>query len=131
MNIYVGHSREHNFKEELYKPLRESNLNTEYSIILPHENTDEPFNSKEYFRKSCDLVLAEVSHKSSGLGVELGWADMLDVPIICIHKQGTKPPNSLKVLTNRYIIYSTEKDLIEKLNSALITINSLVEKKQL
>ena len=119
MNIYIGHSRNMDFKNGLYKTIRESKLNEEHNIILPHENSDEPYNSKEFLSTTCDLVIADVSDISLGLGVELGWADSLNVPIICMYKRGSKVSNSLKVLTEHFVVYETEEDMITQLTNLL------------
>ena len=85
MKIYVGHSRNFDFKKELYEPLRK--LPCEF--IFPHEKSDKQFNSKDVL-KSCNLMIAEVSFPSIGLGIEIGWADSYGVPIIFVHKNGVK-----------------------------------------
>ena len=110
--IYVTHSRDFNYKQELYAPLRSSNLNTKYEIKLPHE-TDEFFNSKEIIKNS-HFIIAEVSFPSTGQGIELGWASNSNVPIICLHKKGTKPSSSLQAVTDIIISYSDPEDMIKK-----------------
>lgn len=84
IKIYVAHSRSFDFKKELYEPIRKNFLNNEHTFILPHEHSEEPFNSKDYLKDEADLVIAEVSEPSTGLGIELGWADAHQVLIICI-----------------------------------------------
>jgi hypothetical protein len=113
MKIYVGHSRKFNFKEELYEPLKK----LDHDFTFPHKNSDEPFNSNE-FLKTCDLMIAEVSFPSTGLGIEIGWADLLNIPIIFIHKKGSKISGSLKVMKGKFIEYTTE-DLIEKIKKEI------------
>ena len=46
MKIYIGHSNDFNFKEELYMPIINSKLNEENQFIFPHLS-DNTFNSKE------------------------------------------------------------------------------------
>jgi len=58
--------------------------------VLPHETSDEPFNSKDYLKNEADLMIAEVSESATGLGIELGWADNYEVPIICVYRNGSK-----------------------------------------
>ena len=116
MNIYVGHSSNYNFKEKLYKPIRESVLNNLHNIVLPHEKSTKPFNSNEYL-KECDLMIAEVSKPSTGLGMELGWAHSWEVPILAIHEKGTKSGGSLTVVIISFIEYEDEKDMISKLET--------------
>ena len=118
MKTYVTHSTSFDFKNKLYKPVRESQLNQNNEITLPHENSNEQFNSKEYM-KDCDLILAEVSFPSTGQGIELGWANLYAKRIICFYKQGTKPSGSLKVLTSEIFEYESSEDLISKLNNII------------
>jgi len=112
MKIYVAHSRSFDFKKELYKPIRQSSLNDEHTFVLPHETSDEPFNSKDYLKNEADLLIAEVSEPATGLGIELGWADTFAVPIICIYKKGSKVSGSLKVVSKYFVEYSDSKELI-------------------
>ena len=96
----------------------ESNLSIEYEIMLPHRDEDKPFSSKE-FLKSCDLMIAEVSHPSTGLGIELGWADFLKVDIICIYKTGSKISNSIKTITDKFIEYNNSDEMIALLEKGI------------
>lgn len=113
MKIYFGHSKNFDFKKELYQPIRNSKLNSQHEIIFPHE-TDEFINSKNII-KDCDLVLAEVSYLATGLGIELGWAEMFDKPVLCVYKKGAKISGSLRVVTSDFIEYSNSRDLVDKL----------------
>jgi hypothetical protein len=119
MNIYVAHSTSFNFKEELYAPLRASELNSSHTIVLPHEESSAQFNSKEYL-KTCDAVIAEVSYPSTGEGIELGWANLYGVPIIAIYKEGTKPSGALKAVTDTLIEYADAADMIQHLSKCLL-----------
>lgn len=118
MKIYVAHSSSFDFKKDLYEPIRNSELNNKHEITLPHENSDSQFNSKDYL-PNCDLVIAEVSYASTGMGIELGWADVFKKRIICIHKSGFKLSNSLKIVSNEFIEYDSSEDLVEKLKKIL------------
>jgi hypothetical protein len=121
MKIYVCHSTSFDFKKRLYEPIRNSGLNTKHEIVLPHEKSDSQFNSKEYLKK-CDLVIAEVSYPSTGQGIELGWANLYNVPIVCIYKFNTKPSGALKAVSNNLFEYSGKEDLIQKLKAYLSNI---------
>ena len=120
MKIYIGHSKELNFKEELYLPIRESQLNSKHEIILPHEFYQEAsdFVTKDII-KTCDVMIAEVSFPSTGLGIELGRAESFGCPIICIYRKGSKISGSLKVVCKNFVEYKDKNDLIEKLASTL------------
>ncbi len=107
MRVYVGHSGSFDFRKELYEPLKRLS----FEFVFPHEKAGEPFNSKEVL-KSCRLMIAEVSYPSTGLGIEIGWADMYGVPIVFIHKKGVKVSDALKVIGKDFIEYSSDEELI-------------------
>ena len=112
--IYVGHSNDFDYKRLLYKPLRESTLDQESTLVLPHEKRIEPINTQDII-KTSDVMVAEVSYPSTGLGIEIGWANLFKVPIICIAREDAKLSRSLKVVTDTFVRYSDTKDMIEKL----------------
>ena len=78
MKIYVAHSREFNFKKELYKPLRDSKLGNKTNFVFSHKT--KAFSPSRKKIKSVDYVIAEVSYPSTGLGIELGWANCIKFP---------------------------------------------------
>ncbi len=120
MRIYIAHSREFDFQNELCAPLRKSALNGQHEFVLPHENSDAPSSSKEFFQNGCDLVIAEVSFPSTGLGIELGWANMLKVPMACISKTGSKVTVSLNAVCDSFYEYSDANDLITKIEAIIL-----------
>jgi nucleoside 2-deoxyribosyltransferase len=117
MKIYIAHSNNFNFKDELYLPLRRSLVNEKHEIILPHENSNIK-NSKQIIRTS-DVVIAEVSYPATGEGIELGWADAFKKPIICMYKARTSPANSLKTITNNIVSYTNSEDMLNKIEAYL------------
>jgi len=123
MRIYVTHSKDFDFRKELYLPLRNSSLNSLHEIVLPHEKSDELFNSKDFI-PTCDVVIAEVSLRSTGQGIELGWANAANIPVICMHKQGIKPAGSLKVVSNIFLEYKDAKEMIKKIEEVLAKIKT-------
>jgi nucleoside 2-deoxyribosyltransferase len=122
MKIYIAHSKSFDFQKELYNPIKNSPLFKEHSFIFPHEENREPFSSKEFFQEDCDLIIAEVSYPAIGLGIELGWASMLNIPILCIYKKGSKITDSLKSVTNEFLEYSNSEELLIKIKEAIKTI---------
>ena len=118
MKIYIGHSKDFDFKKELYEPLRKSSFNQNHEITLPHENSEELFNSKD-FLQNCDLMIAEVSFSGTSLGIEIGWANAFSCPVICIYKKGIKPSSGLKAVSDTCIEYEDSMDLIEKLKEII------------
>lgn len=114
MKIYVSHSRNFDYKNELYRPLKESHLPIE--LIFPHEESLETFNSKELLEShGCEYILAEVSYPSTSQGIELGWADAFGIPIICFYKVGADPAKSLSRVSQKIIEYGDDMGLVNKL----------------
>lgn len=118
MKIQVGHLKNFDFENELYEPIRNSSLFQKYEFLFPHEAEKTPPNSKETL-KNMDLFLAEVSSPSTGLGIEIGFAYLYNVPIICIYKKGSKIAGSLKFVTSHFIEYESSEDLILKLDGLI------------
>jgi hypothetical protein len=114
MKIYLIHSTKYDFKDELYNPIKESELIDKHDFIFLFDLTSHPDNTKGMI-KSSDLVIAEVSYPTTGGGIELGWADAFNIPIICIHKKGQLGSKYATILTNKVIEYSSPEDMIEKL----------------
>ena len=122
MNIYVSHSTKFDYKTELYLPLRNSELNSQHTFILPHEASEGLFNTKELFHsKGCDLVIAEVSYPSTGQGIELGWADMFTIPIVGIYKDGVTPAESVHTVISKFMMYTSRENMIEDITGLLRT----------
>lgn len=116
MKIYVIHASSFpDYKENLYKKLRDSLLSRDNEIIFPHEKSEQPIKSREIIANS-DLIIAEVSYPSTGLGIELGWADAAERKILCIYKAGSKPSSSLKEVTEDFIEYTSQDDMVLKVN---------------
>jgi hypothetical protein len=115
--IYVAHSKDFDYKHELYSPLRSSDLNSRYEIVFPHE-TDQFIKSKEIIQRS-QLVIAEVSFPAIGEGIELGWADSFGIPIICLYKEGIMPSRSLQVVARTVISYTDAADMLSKIENLL------------
>lgn len=113
MKIYIAHSTAFDFREELYKPIREADISNKYEIILPHE-TDQFINSKNVI-EACDLIVAEVSYPSTGMGIELGWAESMEKKIVCVYKSEEKYSTALKVLSNDFVEYKNAEELIRQI----------------
>lgn len=119
MRIYIAHSSSFDFRTELYTPIKESALANEHTFVLPHDVSDTPFSSKDFFANECDLVIAEVSLPSTGTGIELGWANAAGVPIVCMHKTGAKVTSALASVTKTVLGYASTPELIEHISSTV------------
>lgn len=116
-NIYFAHSREINY-QDLYKVFREKLPKEEFNIILPHEK-ESFFNSKDFLKNKCDLVIAEVSKTATGLGIELGWANLFKVPIVCFSQKEVKTSRSLKLVCNDFFEYENLDDFKKKVEKVV------------
>ncbi len=118
MKIYVGHSSAIDYKNEIYRPIRESVINSEHEFILPHETSDNPGNTFEQLA-DCDLMIADISEKSLGLGIELGWADRAGVPIVCISREGVKFSPSVETVCDCFYSYRDGATLVGAIEQAI------------
>lgn len=127
MQIYLTHSRKLDYKPSLYLPIRKSQLNNKHQFILPHEESDDPFDSKSIITKgTLDLLIAEISIQSTSQGIELGWADISGVPIAFLYKPNSYLSSSLRKVSNLFIPYSNDLELIEGLNKIIKQIKSRI-----
>ncbi|MBP9667953.1 hypothetical protein KBD87_04080 [Candidatus Saccharibacteria bacterium] len=116
MKIYVCHSTAFDYKTELYEPLK-SHFGASHDLVLPHE-AESDFHSKTVINSS-DLILAEVSYPSTGQGIELGWADSAQKPIICFHRSDVHPSAALQYISSAITTYHDTDDMIDKLTDAI------------
>ena len=113
--VYFGHANAYDY-QEMYRVLIASNISKKYELILPHLNNPNKDNSKEIDR--CDLVVAEVSLPSTGLGIELGRI-FNKKPILCIHRKGVMVSGALKHITKEFMDYKDLPDMVVKLEDYL------------
>jgi len=116
MKIYIAHSSGFDFYKLLYEPIKLSGFWNKHTFILPHENTLDPSNSKKIISAS-DLVIAEVSYSSTGMGIELGWANANKIPVLCIYKKNAQISSSLSAVFKDFIEYDNATDMVEKLDN--------------
>lgn len=113
MKVYLSHSKKMDYINELYNPIKEAFFLKE-EFYFPHEKSAEILNGFDYY-KQFDVVVAEVSHTGTGIGIELGFAYALNIPIICFYKKGTKYANSLNSVTDKFFEYDSIDDFLFKL----------------
>lgn len=117
MKIYIIHASSYpDYKKNIYEIIRTSALDKSHEIIFPHEKSEVPIKSKDIIGSS-DLIIAEVSYPSTGLGIELGWAEVANCKILFVHKDGIKPSSSLRVISSDFIQYTTPDDMVQKLSA--------------
>jgi len=64
---------------------------------------------------SCDFLIAELSHKSIGAGIEMGYAYSQQIPIIYIHHKDVKISSTALGLAKHHIAYADAEDLGKRL----------------
>ena len=113
MKLYLTHASSYDYQSELYEPLKQA-LAKNHDIFFPHDPENVDTKSKDII-PTCDYVLAEVSFPSTGQGIELGWADANNVPIICFHREGSRSSRSLRFICDVFIEYNSPQEMAEAL----------------
>ena len=113
--IYVGHSRDpkYQYRLTLYAPLKA--LLQVHQVYFPHEQDGPPSINSEELLPKCQLMIAEVSYPSTGLGLELAWARTAKILVLCIHLTDCPPSSSVTSLFPHLLAYADEADLCEKI----------------
>jgi len=112
MKIYIAHSRQMDYINELYNPLRSEPFFEEHELILPHEKSDKSSNTREFY-KTIDVFIADCSEAATGLGIELGWAYDDNKKIYCIYKSGSVLSSSIKAVTKNFYEYENSNEMVE------------------
>lgn len=114
-NIYVCHSKSYDYKNILYNSIKNSELFYKNKVILPHDT--DMFKSSKDAIASSDLIIADISNPSTGMGIELGWADSFSKRIIYVCNDSTEISKSLLLLSKEYFLYKDCNDLIQVFNN--------------
>ena len=110
MRIYIAHSRDFDYQNELYVPLKNSDIFKQHEFILPHDGDN--YKHDRDFYKSVDLVIAEVSYPSTGLGIELGFLYDDNKKIYCIHNKNRKISGSINIVSKNIYEYENKEDML-------------------
>ena len=121
MKIYIGHASSFDYHNDLYAPIKESNLSDQYDFVFPHELNAQGQYSRDIIM-SCSGMIAEVSHASTGLGIELTWAQNVNIPIFCVAKSGSKPSSALNQIGADISLYEDTTELLNNLRAFLMTL---------
>ncbi|MDY6770045.1 MAG: hypothetical protein SVU88_03660 [Candidatus Nanohaloarchaea archaeon] len=119
MEVYIGHSTIFDYREELYQPLESSKLSEEHNLVFPHKDSEDLFDTKEYLQDSCDVFVADVSEASTGLGIELGWANLYDIPIIAIHRIESDISQSISEVADEITAYDGDEEMVKSISVSL------------
>ena len=113
MRIYIVHSTSIDYKKEIYEPLRSDGFFLKHELVLPHEDSNNISNSREDY-KNYDIVIAECSEPSIGVGIELGWLYDDKKPIYCFVKSGLHPSGAVASIAEKVIEYNNKQDFVGK-----------------
>lgn len=69
--------------------------------------------------RAADLLVAEVTHKAIGVGIEIGFAAALGLPVIYVRHANAEPSTTVGGLAAHTIVYRTPADLRDQLRAAL------------
>ena len=111
MKIYIAHSRDFDYVNDLYLPIKNSEFFKEHEFILPHDG-DNYKHDRDFYTK-IDLVIAEVSYPSTGLGIELGFLYDDNKSMYCIHRSDKKISSSISVVASNINVYSNLDEMTE------------------
>ena len=68
--------------------------------------------------KNCDVLIAEVSAPSHGVGYEIGFALNLGKPVLCLHQQGRRVSKMITGNSNPTLCIQTYTDVKEAILQA-------------
>lgn len=118
MKIYIAHPTNIDYENEIYRPLRSDSFFYEHELILPHEKSNEIINSRNDY-KNIDIVIAECSEPSIGVGIELGWFYDEEKPICCFYKANMKPSGAIVAVAKEIIEYSDSNNLVYRIKNII------------
>lgn len=110
------------FDKKLRKFLKQSFGIKTYSFVFDFKKkTDDKTLMKAALKKidESNLLIAELSYKSIGIGIEVGYAKARGKKIIYIHKIGTELSTTINGVCDIRIEYKDISDLLAKLKQVL------------
>jgi len=72
--------------------------------------------------RAADLLIAEVSYKAIGVGIEVGMAAALGKPIVYVRQVTAEPSTTVGGLAAATVVYHDAADLRAQLEAALATV---------
>jgi nucleoside 2-deoxyribosyltransferase len=67
----------------------------------------------------CDLLIAEVSDKAIGIGVEAGYAKGKDKPVLYLRQKDCEHSTTVSGISDHRIVYESINDLELQLNDCI------------
>lgn len=106
LKIYFIHSTKFDYNNLIYKQLLSSGTCITQELMLPMSSENKGKYAKDLIAQA-DIVIAEVSHPSFGLGLELKWLSKVDKPKLFLSLDNKVPSNYRKYITD--ITMTTDK----------------------
>jgi nucleoside 2-deoxyribosyltransferase len=69
--------------------------------------------------RRCDVLIAEVSHKAIGIGIEIGYAIALEKPVLYVRKSTAEYSTTVGGVATAAIVYDDVDDLARQLSELL------------
>jgi nucleoside 2-deoxyribosyltransferase len=120
--LAISYSNRKKFDKEV-DSLKEFFFNKEIDLLVFVDNYNFKPNQEQLMMQtafkeidSCDLLIAELTTKSIGVGIEIGYAFAKQIPIIYLHKENAEYSTTASGSANHSIMYHNETDLVNKLN---------------
>ncbi len=113
--------------ETIRTALRESNWDlcvfVDQYTFLPQQAAGMMQQAFEEIRRS-DLLIAEVTEKAIGVGIEMGYAAAAKLPVWYLRKQLAEYSTTAAGTASTIIVYDNAADLAKKLKDALTLLDS-------
>ncbi len=92
-------------------------------VALEHITAaDDIYHRDTEWMRGCDLLVAEISTPSHGVGYEIGYALGLGKPVLCLHRQGVKVSKMITGNPDPHLsvrAYETPEEAVELLKAHL------------
>lgn len=120
---FIDKNKFRSFDRQLKKFLKQNFGIEAYSFVFDFKNkTDNKTLMKLALEKinESDLLLAELSYKSIGIGLEVGYAKAKGKRIIYIHRVGTELSTTMDGICDIRVEYKDISDLLVQLKKLML-----------
>ena len=123
---YANRSLFNNEVESLKKLFKKNNFELLVFVDKYNFNVNQEKEMMETaFREidTADFLIAELTTKSIGVGIEMGYAFAKEIPIIYLRKKNAEYSTTASGSSNYIVEYENEFDLIESMEKLLNQLN--------
>ncbi len=120
-----------NFEAEFLDHIEEFLMGLGYSVIVPHDFANDDVSDEEIRRQihtdlaqveNSDILIADVTKPSHGVGMEILHAHKLGKRVILIAQSGTRISSMARVHSHNTLEYNNSEELKQKLESCLQSV---------